>query len=136
MGDEPMTDGEIKRNFERLERGQKDGDDRHAKLAAAMVPTTLWKAEHEALTDDVRELRDEVRETAKRVERTSLERMGVLTGKIEGLGKRQSAHERSHADDGNWSRNKKLAVAVALLGAAATLVAAWIAAALAAGGLH
>jgi hypothetical protein len=136
VGDEPMTDGEIKRNFARLERGQKDGDDRHAKLAAEMVPTALWKAEHEALQDDVRELRDEVRETAKRIERTSLERMGVLTGKIEAVSKRQSAHEKSHADNTSWSRNKKLIVGVGMLGAAATIAAAWIAAALASGGLH
>lgn len=135
-----LTLGELSRRlsaFERrIEGALKAGDDRHANLASKVVPTDLWKAEHEALQAEVKQLRDDIREAVARIERTSLERMGVLTARIDALGKRIDDHEKTHADTGAWSRSKKLAVIGILVGAAATIAAAWLAALLAAKGVH
>jgi len=141
---EDLTTGELSRRIDelvrRMEQASKDADDRLTKLASDTVPTELWRAQHRSLEDDVKELREEVRvavrDAASRIDRTSLERMGVLNGRIDAIDKRLRGHERSHAESGAWSRNKKLAVAIAFLGAAATIAGAWIAAALAAGGVH
>lgn len=139
MGDD-LTLGELSRNHSRLEgrldRALKDLDDRLTGIATKMVPAELWKAEHEALEKDVQELRDDVRETVARIERTSLERMGVLTEKIEALNKRIGAHEKTHTDGRAWSRNKTLTVVGIIVTAATTIGAAWIAAVLAAKGVH
>ncbi len=143
MGDE-MTLGELARTVNRLEarveRSLKDGDDRLAALASRMVPTDLWKAEHQALQDEVKRLRDEVRETLRAAaagwDKTSLERMGVLTGRIDALVGRITAHERLHADRGAWSRNRTLTAIGIAVTAAATIAGAWLAAVLAAKGVH
>lgn len=139
MADEP-TLGELSRNLarleSRLERALKDSDDRLAALASKMVPAELWKAEHEALENDVRELRDDVREAVARIERTSLERMGVLTEKIDALGRRIGAHEKAHAAGSAWSRSRTLTVIGIVVAAAATIAGAWIAAVLTAKGVH
>lgn len=137
---EDLTLGELSRNHARLEarldRALKDIDDRLAALASKMVPAELWRAEHEALQRDVRELRDDVREATAKIEKTSLERMGVLREKIDALGKRLDGHEKRHTESGAWSRSKKLTVVGILVGAAATIAAAWLAAWLAAKGVH
>lgn len=139
MGDD-LTLGELARNLSRLEgrldRALKDLDDRLTALAAKMVPSELWKAEHEALEKDVQELRDDVREAVGRIERTSLERMGVLNGRIDALGGKLDKHEKAHADGSAWSRSKTLTVIGIIVTAAATIGAAWIAAVLAAKGVH
>jgi hypothetical protein len=135
-----MTPGEVRRTLERIEQSQKDankaGDDRLANLAQQMVPASLWASEHKALADDVKHLEADVREGFDRVERTSQERMATLRSEVAGVRKAQAKHEESHRDLGTWSRNKKLAVTVALIGASATLVAVWIAAVLAAKGVR
>ena len=136
MADEPMTDGEIKRSFARIEQSLKNADDRHADLAGKMVPTTLWQAEHEALEKDLRELRDDVREAFARIERTSLERMGVLNERIDAIGKRITAHEKAHTDQRTWSRSRTLQVVGIAVAAAAAIAAAWVGALLAAKGVH
>lgn len=137
---EDLTLGELARNHDRLEkrldRALKDLDDRLAALAARMVPAELWKSEHEALEKDVRELRDDVRDAVARIERTSLERMGVLTDKIEALSKRIGAHEKTHTDGSAWSRSKTLTAVGIIVGAIATIAGAWIAAVFAAKGVH
>lgn len=135
-----LTLGELARNQGRLEsrldRALKDLDDRLTALAARMVPAELWKAEHEALEGDVRELRDDVRDAVARIERTSLERMAVLTEKIETLGRRIAAHEEAHVAGHAWSRSKTLTVIGIVVTAAATIAGAWIAAVLTAKGVH
>lgn len=139
-----LTVGELSRRLDgierRMEQAFKDSDDRHSKLAREMVPTDLWKAEHVALGDDVKELRDElraaIRDAAARIDRTSLERMAVLTEKIDALGRRISAHEKTHAAGNAWSRSKTLTVAGIIVTALATVLGAWIAAILTAKGVH
>lgn len=135
-----FTSGEVRRTLERIEQSQKDAhkaiDDRLANLAQQMVPASLWTSERKALTDDVQHLESDVREGFDRVERTSQERMGTLRNEISGVRKAQAAHEQGHRDLGAWSRSKKLAVAAALIGASATLIAVWIAAILAAKGVR
>lgn len=135
-----LTLGELARNADRLEarldRALKDLDDRLTALAARMVPSELWKSEHESLEASVQELRDDVREAVARIERTSLERMGVLTEKIDALGRRIAAHERAHAEGSAWSRSRTLTVIGIVVAAAATIAGAWIAAVLAAKGVH
>ncbi len=139
MADE-VTLGEIARNLadfkSDVRQSLKDGDNRVANLASKMVPSELWKAEHEALEDDVQELRDDVREAVARIERTSLERMGVLTEKIDALARRISAHEKAHAAGSAWSRSKTLTVIGIAVTAAATIAGAWIAAVITAKGVH
>lgn len=139
MADE-VTLGELARTqaaFERrIEAALKAGDDRHADLAGKMVPTDLWKAEHEALEDDVKELRDDVREAVARIERTSLERRAVLDAKIDAVNKRIDAHEKAHAEKSAWSRSKTLTVIGIVVTAAAAIAAAWIGAIVAAKGVH
>lgn len=139
MADE-VTLGEIARNLadfkSDVRQSLKDGDNRVTDLASKMVPSELWKAEHEALEDDVQELRDDVREAVARIERTSLERMGVLTEKIDALGRRITTHEKAHAAGNAWSRSRTLTVIGIIVAAAATVIGAWIAAVLAAKGVH
>lgn len=139
MADDP-TPGELARNLEDLKRdvreSLKDGDNRLAKLASEKVSTDLWLAEQRADRERIARQEDSARETAARIERTAQERLTMLTGQIADVREAQEAHEKSHTDNTSWSRSKKLAVAVAFLGAAATIAAAWIAAALAAGGVH
>lgn len=51
--DDPLTPGEIRRAFVRIEREDQARDARIVSLAAEMVPVKLWEAEHRALTDRV-----------------------------------------------------------------------------------
>jgi len=136
VADEPMTDGEIKRSFARIELSLKNADDRHADLAGKMVPTTLWQAEHKAIEKDLLELREDVRQAVERIERTSLERMGVLNDRIDAIGKRIAAHEKAHTDQRTWSRSRTLQVVGIAVAAAAAIAAAWVGAILAAKGVH
>lgn len=143
---EDMTPGEMRRSLERLERSQQDGqravDDRLTKLAAEMVPTSLWQAEHKSLGDDVRHLGDDVREATERIEKTSQERMATLRteiagvrGEVAAVRKAQEQHVKAHEADRSWSRSKTLTVVAAAIAAAATLIGAYIAAFAAAGGV-
>lgn len=145
MADE-MTPGEIRRTLERIERSQHEAqravDDRITKIATDMVPASLWKAEHKALADDVRDLADDCRDASERAEKTSLERMATLRGEIAtvrdsvaGVRKAQEQHVKAHEADRSWTRSKKLTVLAIAVGAAATLAGAWIAAVLAAKGV-
>lgn len=139
MADE-VTLGELARNLadfkSDVRQSLKDGDNRVANLASKMVPSELWRSEHEALEDDVQELRDDVRDAVARIERTSLERMGVLTEKIDAVAKRITDHESAHAAGSAWSRSKTLTVIGIAVGAIATVAGAWIAAVLTAKGVH
>jgi hypothetical protein len=135
-----LTPGEVRRTLERIERvqneSQKAVDDRLSELARKTVPAELWAAEHRALGDDVKGLEADLHEAVALIERTSQERMTTLRGEIAVVRKAQARHEENHRDSGEWSRSKKLAVAVALIGAGATLVGVWIAALLAAKGVR
>src|SRR6185312_8965818 len=102
--------------------------------------TSLWSAEHKALMDDVRHLADDWREATDRIERTSQERMATLRTEISGVRgevaavrKAQDQHAKAHESDRSWSRSKTLTVIAIVVGAAATLVGAYIAAFAAAG---
>lgn len=141
-----ITPGEMRRSLERLERSQQDAqramDDRITKLAAEMVPTPLWQSEHKSLTEDVRHLGDDVREATERIEKTSQERMATLRTEIAGVRsevaavrKTQENHAKAHEADKSWSRSKTLTVFMVVVGAAATLIGAYIAAFAAAGGV-
>jgi DNA helicase IV len=131
-----MTPGEVRRSFERIERQQKASDDRLGELARQMVPTELWSAEQRADRERIARQEKDAGDTAALIERTSQERMKVLLGQIAEVRDALAEHKRAHADNSAWSRNKKLIVGVGVLGATATILAAWVAAALAAGGLH
>lgn len=52
MADE-MSDGEIRRTFERIERDVRSVGDRLTQTAREMVPSTLWAAEHQAALDRI-----------------------------------------------------------------------------------
>lgn len=134
-----LTPGEIRRTLDRIERQQQDTqramDDRVTKLAADMVPTSLWAAEHKALADDVRDLASDMQQAVTRIEATSLERMQTLRGEIKSVRQAQQDHAKVHEAAGAWSRSKTLTVVGIVVGAAATLAAAWIAAVLAAKGV-
>jgi hypothetical protein len=135
MADE-MTPGEVRRSFERIERQQKASDDRLGELARQMVPTELWAAEHRAALERIEHQEKDARDTAALIERTSQERMKMLLGQISDVRKSLAAHTKAHADNSAWSRSKKLTVVGILIGAAATIAAAWLAALLAAKGVH
>lgn len=95
-----LTLGEVARSVTRIEvrldRALKDIDDRHAALASKVVPTDLWRAEHESLENEVRQLRDDVRQAVERIERTSLERRAALVSADQELGKQIEALRRDH----------------------------------------
>jgi hypothetical protein len=135
-----MTPGEIRRSLDRLEQSQRDAqravDDRLTKLAADMMPTTLWASEHKALSDDVKHLEADFHEAVDRVERTSQERMATLRNEIKTVRVAQDNHAKSHEADHSWSRSKTLTVIAVTIGAAATLIAAYIATFAAAGGVR
>lgn len=142
-----MSPGEIQRTLERIERSQHDAqravDDRLTKLATEMVPTSLWSAEHKALGEDVRHLAEDMREATDRIEKTSQERMATLRaeiagvrGEVAGVRKAQDQHVKAHEADKSWSRSKTLTVFMVVVGAAATLIGAYIAAFAAAGGVR
>lgn len=139
MADDP-TLGELARNLDRLERRMertaKDADDRLTKTAADMVTAELSRTQHRALEEDIKHLDTDMRDGFARVERTSLERKAALDGQITALRKGQEAHARSHAEKASWSRSKTLTVVGITVGATATVAGAWIAALLAAGGVH
>lgn len=141
-----MTPGEIRRAIDRLEQTHRDGqravDDRLTRLAADMVPTTLWAAEHKALADDVRHLESDMQTAAARIEATSQERMATLRSEIAGaradtaaVRKAQREHAAEHAADHSWSRSKTLTIIGIVAAASATIIGAWIAAFAAAGGV-
>ena len=140
MGDNDLTTGEIARTLGRIERSQQEAqravDDRITKLAAEMVPTSLWASEHKALAEDVRDLADDVREASARAESTAQERMQALRGEIKAVRQAQEAHAKTHEANASWSRSKTLTVVAIVVGAAATLVGAYIAAFAAAGGVR
>jgi chromosome segregation ATPase len=135
-----LTLGELARSLadfkQSIRQSLKDGDNRLAELAGKMVPTDLWKAEHRALEEDVKHLEADVREAVARLERTSLERLGNLNTQLGAIRDAQKAHERAHRESSAWSRSKKLTVLGITVGAAATIAAAWLAALLAARGVH
>jgi hypothetical protein len=131
-----MTPGETRRSFERIERQQKASDDRLGELARQMVPTELWAAEHRAALERIERQEKDARNTASLIERTSQERMKMILGQIAEVRDALTEHKKAHADNSNWSRNKKLTAVGIAVGAAATIAAAWIAALLAAKGVH
>lgn len=51
--DDPLTPGEIRRSFKRLEEEDRAQAARLTSLAAEMLPVKLWDAEHRALGDKV-----------------------------------------------------------------------------------
>jgi hypothetical protein len=142
-----FTSGEVRRTLERIQDTQKDAhraiDDRISELARKTVPAEVHAAEMRAVNDDVKHLDSDMHDAVALIERTSQERMATLRSEIAGVRtdaagvrKAQAKHEENHRDLGQWSRTKKLAVTVALIGASATLIAVWIAAILAAKGVR
>lgn len=127
------TLGEVSRNVARLERrvesGQRDTDNRLANLAKDMVPHGLWAAEHKALDEKVSRHEREARDIQTRLER-----------EIADVRKAQAEHAKAHrqaeSDAAAWSRKKTLTVVGIIVAALATVAGAWIAAVMAAGGVH
>lgn len=70
MADEAMSDGEIRRSFERIELAARATNDRIAETARQMVPTELWQSEQRALLDKVDHLSRDTAEAQSRLERT------------------------------------------------------------------
>lgn len=137
---EDMTPGEIRRTLERLEQAQKDAnkasDDRLANLAQQTLSPALYAAEHKALGDEVKHLATDMREGLDRIERAMDARFAQTDKQIAAVVKAQEDHEDAHQDRAQWSRNKTLTVVAAAVGAAATLIGAYIAAFAAAGGVR
>jgi hypothetical protein len=110
MAEDDLTNGEIRRTLERLERGQRDGDDRLADVAGQMVPSALFATTVKGLTDAIATVRTDMTEGFGRVEKTSLERRGVLDAEdkrlskqITGINARLDAGETKHtAKAANW----------------------------------
>lgn len=88
MADE-MTPGEIRRTLERMERehreDQRATDDRITKLAADMVPTTLWASEHRALKDDVDEVKTDLKDLREARAKRSLNAWQITVSIIAAL---------------------------------------------------
>lgn len=53
MPDESLSDGEIRRSFERIDKSLQAQADRLAGLAREMVPAALWDAEHRAVLNQM-----------------------------------------------------------------------------------
>jgi len=135
-----MAPGEVRRAIERLERSQRDTqkavDDRVSELARKSVPLELWAAEHRALGEDVKHLKDDVRQDVERLERTSLERLGNLNAQIAALREAQAEHEKAHRENNAWSRSRTWQAIGIAVTALAAIAAAWIGALAAAKGVH
>lgn len=67
--DDPLTPGEIRRSFARLESEDRAQAARTTNLAAEMVPAKLWEAEHRAMAD-----RQDRHETASNANQVRIER--------------------------------------------------------------
>lgn len=88
MADERSL-GELGRAIDRVERQQHEAqramDDRVTKLAADMVPTTLWSAEHKAVVEDVRDVREDMQAGFTRIENAMAEKFKAQGREIAGL---------------------------------------------------
>ncbi len=73
-----MTNGEIQRSLQRLERAQQQ-------LATDTVPAKLWSAEHQALNDRVSRHEVDARETQARMERDAQDRHKALSREVAAL---------------------------------------------------
>lgn len=69
MPDESLSDGEIRRNFERIDKGMQAQADRLAALAREMVPAVLWDAEHRAVVNQLARHEHQANEEDARLER-------------------------------------------------------------------
>jgi hypothetical protein len=70
MGDEAMSDGEIRRSLERIELAARATNDRIAETSRQMVPTELWQSEHRAVLDKVEHLTRDTTDGQARLEKT------------------------------------------------------------------
>jgi hypothetical protein len=101
--DEDLTHGEIGRTLKRLERGQRDADDRLTHVAGEMVPSSLFATAIKGVTDSVASLRSDMTSGFDRIEKTSLERRDALAGQIRDLKKTVDGHESGRtAKAANW----------------------------------
>lgn len=84
MPDE-MSDGEIRRSFDRIERDIRSVGDRLTQTARDMVPSALWSAEHQALVDRI--ARGEQTQTVEsgRLEKMVESSFRNLGGEVAGL---------------------------------------------------
>jgi predicted nucleic acid-binding Zn-ribbon protein len=87
--DDPLTPGEIRRSFTRLENEDRSLASRITSLAAEMLPVKLWDSEHRALRDrmqrhekaaetdrarleaEIKELREEIKDVREDQEKHS-----------------------------------------------------------------
>jgi hypothetical protein len=67
--DDPLTPGEIRRNFTRLENEDRSLAERITRLAAESLPVKLWDAEHRAAID-----RQDRHEKSSEADRARIER--------------------------------------------------------------
>jgi hypothetical protein len=78
VADDDLTHGEIARTLRRIEReqyaAQRAVDDRITKLAADMVPTSLWASEHRSLKEDVDDVKKDMDAGFARIEAAATER--------------------------------------------------------------
>jgi hypothetical protein len=135
-----MTPGEVRRTLERIEQTQKDSnrahDDRISELARKAVPAELWAAEQKNITERIEHGEHDHAEALTRLEDRSLERFTTVQNELAAIRGDLRDHEQLHKDSTAWSRNRVLTTIGIAVTAIATLAGAWIAAVIAAKGVH
>lgn len=126
---EDLTLGEVARNLDRLDKAQRQ-------LATDTVPAKQYELAHQALVDRIERHERDARDIQKRMERDIENRFTAVGKEIAAVVKSVEDHEESHENRASWSRSKTLTVITTILLAAATIVGAWIAAVIAAKGVH
>lgn len=69
VAEDPLTPGEIRRAFERLEQADRTLGDRLTQVASDMLPVKLWDAERKALDEKFERHEKDAEEDRKRIER-------------------------------------------------------------------
>jgi hypothetical protein len=135
-----MSPGEVRRTLERIEQAQRDSnratDDRISELARKAVPAELWAAEQKNITERIEHGERDHAEALTRIENRSLERFTTVQNELAAIRGDLRDHEQLHKESTAWSRNRVLTAIGITVGAFATLAGAWIAAVIAAKGVH
>lgn len=99
MAEERMSDGEIRRTFDRIERDVRSVGDRLTQTAREMVPSTLWAAEHQAALDRITRAEQQQAVESARLEKAQESSARALGEDVEDLrGEVKSLRTQHEAD--------------------------------------
>ena len=94
-----MSDGEIRRTFDRIERDVRSVGDRLTQTAREMVPSTLWAAEHQAALDRITRAEQQQAVESARLEKAQESSARALGEDVEDLrGEVKSLRTQHEAD--------------------------------------